>query len=358
MFRISGTSKTSGIAIAVAAVVDVIRGVNSVDPDILEKGMNSLRNQLSPIDYPEVVLACDSLAVGLSTQLPGLATAGIAAESDTDAPLLTSQVPCVIGLQDLLVSVGKSDLIIVDGNEGLVYVDPDTDTLARYQQLLGMYGPLKRIQIDDLTSPVIAPNGEIVLVYDTLQTSEDISAASVDCPDGYLMLQRSGSDLGYAEVLNKAAGKPTWVTLEKVTPGFLDSVEQYAAPGQVTAVFDPAGFDKGLIDITLATAASAGFKTGDYEIPWVSTGITTRGPELLEHFEVSHVLLMGGEWEEAVPEIPEVSIALQGKSADKVMVYLGSNLEMIPLAFSCGFRCISVDAGLARQAKELIKDIE
>jgi hypothetical protein len=254
MFRIEGIAKTPGIAIAVAAVIDVIRGVNSVDPEILEKGMGSLRSQIASTDYPDIIIACDSLAVGLSTQLPGLSTAGIAAESDTDAPSLLSSVPCVIGISDLLTCVGKGDLIIIDGNEGVVYVDPDSQTLTH-------------------------------------------------------------------------------------------------------SVFDPAGFDKGLIDITLATAASAGFRTGDYEIPWVSTGITTSGPELLENFEVSHVLLMGGEWEDAIPEISRVSVALHGKSADRVMVYLGDRLDLIPLAVESGFRCISVNAGLARGAKEQIKSL-
>jgi len=357
MFRIEGIAKTPGIAIAVAAVIDVIRGVNSVDPEILEKGMGSLRSQIASTDYPDIIIACDSLAVGLSTQLPGLSTAGIAAESDTDAPSLLSSVPCVIGISDLLTCVGKGDLIIIDGNEGVVYVDPDSQTLTHYQQLLGVYGPTKRIQIDDLTSPVLTGSGEMVLVYSAVQTSEDLSACTLDCPDGFLMLQRTIVPLPYSEVLSKAAGRPTWITLEKVTPGFLESVEIYAAPGQVTAVFDPAGFDKGLIDITLATAASAGFRTGDYEIPWVSTGITTSGPELLENFEVSHVLLMGGEWEDAIPEISRVSVALHGKSADRVMVYLGDRLDLIPLAVESGFRCISVNAGLARGAKEQIKSL-
>lgn len=355
MFKFTGKIKHSGIVIAQVAVVDVMGGINSVDPDLLERGMQSLRRQLSSVDYPEVVIACDSLAVGLTTQLPGLSTVGVAAESDTSS--ITASIPCVAGVDGLLASLSKGDLIIVDGNEGVVYVDPDTDTLIKYQQLLGHSDALPRYRIDAPTLPVTTASGETVLVYAAILTWEDLAVLSSDCPDGLLKLMRYSEGVGYADVMRAAAGRQTWIVLSRVTSQFLSSVHDYGAPGQVTAVFDPTKFNKGLIDIAITASVVDDFKTGDFETPWFSTGITTKVPELLENFEVSRVLLMGGEWEKAVPEILEASIALRGKSAENVMIYLGDSLELIPAAISRGFRCIAVTSGLAREAKELIKTI-
>src|SRR5262249_52000547 len=43
------------------------------------------------------------------------------------------EIPAVVGLGKLLTDVSGGDLVIVDGNHGLVVIDPDEETLARYE---------------------------------------------------------------------------------------------------------------------------------------------------------------------------------------------------------------------------------
>jgi phosphotransferase system enzyme I (PtsI) len=44
------------------------------------------------------------------------------------------EIPAVVGLGKFLTDVGGGDLVIVDGNHGLLILDPDEETLRRYEQ--------------------------------------------------------------------------------------------------------------------------------------------------------------------------------------------------------------------------------
>ena len=44
------------------------------------------------------------------------------------------EIPAVVGTGPFLSEVSGGDLLIVDGDQGLVILQPDDETLARYQQ--------------------------------------------------------------------------------------------------------------------------------------------------------------------------------------------------------------------------------
>src|SRR6202007_2328664 len=43
-------------------------------------------------------------------------------------------IPAVVGLGPFLTDVSGGDLLIVDGNHGLLIIDPDAETLRRYEE--------------------------------------------------------------------------------------------------------------------------------------------------------------------------------------------------------------------------------
>ncbi|WP_243120212.1 phosphoenolpyruvate--protein phosphotransferase [Caloramator sp. E03] len=47
----------------------------------------------------------------------------------------TLEIPCVVGMQDITSSVKTGDRIIVDGVEGIVIINPDEDTIKKYEKL-------------------------------------------------------------------------------------------------------------------------------------------------------------------------------------------------------------------------------
>ena len=49
------------------------------------------------------------------------------------------EIPAVVGLGHFVTDVSGGDLVIVDGNSGLLILDPDEETLARYEQTRSNY---------------------------------------------------------------------------------------------------------------------------------------------------------------------------------------------------------------------------
>ena len=124
MVTLEGRAGHEGVAVAVGAVVDAEIGIRGVSPVLLQEGIRAVMRPLPVEDCPEAIIACDDLAVGASLRIPGVVTVGIAAESG-DTAGLTVEVPCVVGVPDLLKSISEGDLLVVDGNKGIVCVDPD-----------------------------------------------------------------------------------------------------------------------------------------------------------------------------------------------------------------------------------------
>ncbi len=56
----------------------------------------------------------------------------------------TLEIPAVMGVRDILDYVENGDLIIVDGETGLVFINPDEETVARYEDLLAKYECFKK----------------------------------------------------------------------------------------------------------------------------------------------------------------------------------------------------------------------
>lgn len=101
------------------------------------------REQIREISEPVVVLAHD-LTPSETASLDPKSVFGFATEvggrtSHTAILAGALHLPAVVGLERFLYDVSAGDTVIVDGNEGLLIVDPDTNTLKRYQQALSSY---------------------------------------------------------------------------------------------------------------------------------------------------------------------------------------------------------------------------
>ena len=56
----------------------------------------------------------------------------------------TLEIPAVMGVREILDYVENGDLIIVDGETGQVFINPDEETVARYEDLLAKYECFKK----------------------------------------------------------------------------------------------------------------------------------------------------------------------------------------------------------------------
>ena len=239
MTTLEGIGRNPGTAIAVAAVVDAKSGINGVSHALLKSGISALTQNLPPDDYPEVIIACDSLTIGSSIRIPGIQAVGIAAEAVTEVPELTSDLPCVIGVADLLSSITEGDILIVDGYKGVVHIDPDPPTLIHYQQAEEQKHAREKVFITSEHIHARTQTGEIVFVYARLDDESKLTLALDNGADGLLVDLRGRSDdlaTLCSRILRDVAGKPVKFVVDTEIEEILRAAMIYCTPMQVTLV--------------------------------------------------------------------------------------------------------------------------
>jgi hypothetical protein len=160
---------------AVAVVVDVQSGLSNLPHSVLSEGLKALRSGLPQAEHPEVVVACDLLAVGSSIRIPGVRVVGIISQGN-DEPVLPLSIPCVTGVPDLLRSVGDEEIAIVDGSEGVVHLDPDVQTII-YHQNKAEPPATKRLFLESAHLPARTPDGRVVSVAAIASTVDEVELA-------------------------------------------------------------------------------------------------------------------------------------------------------------------------------------
>lgn len=358
MISIKGTAKHEGVAIAVAAKVDSINGINGVDPAILEEGIRAIRKGLTRVDYPEVVVACDSVVMGVSLRIPGVNTVGIAAQADTDVPGLDVDVPCVIGLPGLMDSAGQGGFVIVDGNKGVVHIDPDTQTLIHYQRVEDDRRSRSKVFIALEHIPARTQSGETVHVYAHITNEGEVEQALDEGADGLLVdLRGSQADAAefYRALMRAAPGKPLVFAVDYPCGALIEAVSESAAPGQVTLVFPGASFDELLAEVSAWIEADP-----DAEI---RIGCVAEDPETCERPASVQRVVVDMCRSSLLNQADDVDLAsriagwIGGREAESALVMIGKHVEAIERLIRAGARGIVVSPGEVGSCKHAIRTI-
>lgn len=193
---LNGTPKEPGIAMAVAVVVDSKNGISSFPEGVMKQGMKALRMGLPAAEHAEVIVICDLLQIGSAVRLPGIRVAGIICEGN-DEPVLPLSVPCITGVTDASRSVNSDDFLILDAEAGDVYIDPDVQTIIRYQNALTPE-PLSRVFLESTHIPAQSQDGRTVTVAADVSTMDETELAISQGADALLVR--------FAQMLNGADG--------------------------------------------------------------------------------------------------------------------------------------------------------
>jgi phosphotransferase system enzyme I (PtsI) len=104
---------------------------------ILRNLLGQRREQLADLSEPAVVLAHDLTPSETAALDPGrvfaFATEAGGRASHTAIVAGVLEIPAVVGLGKFITDVSGGDTVIVDGNKGVLILNPDADTLARYE---------------------------------------------------------------------------------------------------------------------------------------------------------------------------------------------------------------------------------
>ncbi len=109
-----------------------------IEKSILRNLLGHSREQLQHLKQPVVVLAHDltqSETAGMDpSKVHAFATEAGGRTSHTAIMAGALEIPAVVGLGKFITDVSGGDLVIVDGNAGLLIIDPDHETLSRYEE--------------------------------------------------------------------------------------------------------------------------------------------------------------------------------------------------------------------------------
>ncbi len=236
MKTLEGIAKHSGAAMAIVARVDSKLGINALPSSLLMEGISALRKGTAPTDYPEAILACDTLQFGSTVRIPGITLVGIVAESPADVEFELN-IPCVIGAVGLLQSVSEGDILIVDGNKGRVHIDPDPSTLIHYQHAEEQRNLREKVFISSEHIPSRTQTGEVIYVYAVVENQSQLTEALSSGADGILVDLRNvdtDPDALAGIVLREVAGKPVCFVIEYGCEEVLRAAMTYCTPGQLT----------------------------------------------------------------------------------------------------------------------------
>jgi len=352
MITLEGIAKQPGFAIAVAAVVDAKNGINGVSPALLQSGISALKKGLAPIDYPEAIIVCDNLAMGAVTKIPGISTIGLAAESSTDTTAIPIDVPCVIGVYDLIQSVSEGDIVVVDGSKGVVHIAPDPLTLTHYQQAEELRHIRERVFVSSEHIPARMQTGETVFVHAHIRDEAGLHSALENGADGLIVDLRgnySETSAFCQEILRDAAGKPVTFALEVGCEDILRASMYYCTPGQVVLVSENPDFLASQVDTAMDMIVLEALQL-DVEPPQVRLGwiaragicdLTNMAPLVIDALEAEDVAgILAGQL------IPE-----------EIVTLIGSRVDALEPLVRAGARHIGIEPELIENAKYAIRFI-
>lgn len=94
------------------------------------------------------------------------------------------EIPAVLGLSKITRLVQESEQIIVDGNHGIVIIDPDTETLTKYQQILNEWQE-HEVQLMRLNSlPAETRDGKLIHLKGNIEIPEEVEGVLNHGADG------------------------------------------------------------------------------------------------------------------------------------------------------------------------------
>ena len=347
VIKLSGISKSKGIAIAVVAILDPILGVSGISSDLLQAGIKSIQSFANPRDYPEVIIICKEWFEGFSQRIAGINTIGVVAESEKDFADAEINIPCIYGVKELFKNAVKDVIAIIDADNGEIILDPDTATIIFYQQKIEELKPVKQFTLEEDYLPVPTKSGNKIFIFSLADCKDDIDNSLDTLPQGLLLTCKDNKFREYA--LQRSAGNKVWMLIDTIDKELIKILFRYSAPDQVKLVVEEKDFVQALLDLTVLT-----------EDICVLEGDEILAPSLAINYPLECI--------DKIVSDPAISvyIDIENENIDgniikkvidsrhvgmDVMVYL-DDLEIMEELYSAGLRFFAVRPELIIKAKE------
>jgi len=154
-------------------------GVQDLNISNIDKRVILVAHNLSPAETSQIQLE----------RIKGFITNRGGKASHTSIIARTLEIPAVLGLENATEAIENDDIIIVDGNKGMVIVDPDEETLFRYEELSKQYEAQKADAIRTSDQPAVSSDGVLLGIMGNIEMPEELVAVKDHGGDGVGLLR-------------------------------------------------------------------------------------------------------------------------------------------------------------------------
>ncbi len=214
-------------------IMSFLMGAHSTDISEIDKRVILVARDLSPADASQIHL----------DRIQGFITDTGGKDSHISIVAKSLQIPSVLGLKKASQLISNDDLLIVDGSAGRIIINPDQDTLARYEAKMMKFASYQEALGRERHLPAVSLDGVAVNLLANVELVEEIAPAKGNGARGiglfrteflYMDLNRFPTEeelfVSYREIAELSA--PDVVTIrsldingDKVNPA-LDFVEE------------------------------------------------------------------------------------------------------------------------------------
>jgi phosphotransferase system enzyme I (PtsI) len=149
-------------------------GAKDVDLSGIDRRVILVANNLSPAETSQIQLE----------KIMGFVTDRGGRDSHTGIMARTLEIPAVLGLETATAIIKNNDILIIDGVEGLIIINPEEETLARYEMLAEKFKANKADALRTSGRPAKSHDGKLFPVMGNIELPEEIVAVKDHGGDG------------------------------------------------------------------------------------------------------------------------------------------------------------------------------
>jgi phosphotransferase system enzyme I (PtsI) len=170
------------------ALATRVSDLYDIERTILGHLLGQRREQLTHLQESVIVLAHDltpsETAMLDPKMVHAFATEAGGRASHTAIMAGALEIPAVVGLGDFVTDVSGGDLVIVDGNRGLLILDPDAETLSRYETARSSYQKFESGLVELRELPAVTRDGTRVLLMGNIEFPQEAAHCAERGADG------------------------------------------------------------------------------------------------------------------------------------------------------------------------------
>jgi len=204
--------------------------IRDIELRLLRELMGIRKEELVSLDRPVIILATN-LTPSETTSLDREKVLGFATESGglgshTSIVASALQIPAVLGIGTFLDQVDDGDIVILDGENGLFILDPDVETIQKYENLIAKNRHIE-VQLSSLADQQArTKDGTVISIYGNIEFPYEAKICLESGADGiglyrteFLYLAASPDEFpdedahfeAYKMVLEDMQGKPVTI---------------------------------------------------------------------------------------------------------------------------------------------------